>query len=323
MKRYYAGVDLGGTHMAAGIVNAAGRLLSRAERPTRAGRPAGEILRDIAECAAAAAEQAGIAMKDIAALGIGVPGFADEESGTVSGCNNLGWDELPLRREMAALTPLPVHVANDADCAALAESRIGAAAGAESCVLITLGTGVGGGIILNGKIWRGAHQTSGEIGHMVLYPGGLPCNCGRRGCVERYCSATALRESVIRNASAFPDSAVFRDAERPDAKVIVDAAKAGDPLACFVFDTFVQALATTIDSMLFLLDPEAVLLGGGVSRAGDFLLRAVREKLPRIAMGVERKLPRLGVAALGNEAGILGAAMLGMPEEGNHLSTEA
>ena len=311
MEKYYAGLDLGGTHMAAGILDGEGNLLSRAERPTRAGRPSGEIIQDMADCAGEAVRQAGLTMDRIASLGIGVPGFADPDSGMVSGCNNLGWTELPLRQALSGHIPLPIYLANDADCAALAESRLGAAIGADSCVLITLGTGVGGGIILNGKIWRGAHHVAGEIGHMILEPDGLPCNCGRRGCAERYCSATALIESAFRNASAFPDSVIFADRNPPDARRIMDAAKAGDPLGQFVLEGFVRALAKVIDSLLFFLDPEVVLLGGGVSKAGHFLLDAVRQEIPTEAMGVRRSLPEFALASLGNDAGILGAALLG------------
>ena len=316
---YCLGIDLGGTNIAAGAVAPDGRILARASCPTGAGRSFSDIVRDMAACAVNAAEQAGIPASEIASVGVGVPGYADPVSGVVTRCNNLGWTSVPLREELrrqlasssffSGRTPV-VFTANDADCAVLAEYKAGAAVGAHSCVRLTLGTGLGGGILLDGKLWSGAHRAAGEIGHMTRVPDGRPCTCGRRGCVERYCSATALLLGVREAAPAFKDSILARAPGEISAKQVMDAARAGDPLAVYVFDDFTVHLARTIDNVIHLLDPEVVLLGGGVSRAGSFLLNAILAAIPSQEMGIPRLLPVIALASLGNDAGIIGAALL-------------
>ena len=229
-------------------------------------------------------------------------------------CTNLRWLDVPVRAEMQRYFNCPVRLENDANAAALAENRVGVSAGCSSSILITLGTGVGSGIVLNGKPWSGHHGVAGEVGHMILVPDGLLCNCGRCGCVERYCSATALVTQARQACLTHADNGMLRmaggDPANITARLVVDAAKAGDPVALRVFRNFVRYLAMTVDNVINFLDPEMVVLGGGVSRAGAFLLNAVRGYIPACDMGQERPGTRIELAALGNEAGMIGAAML-------------
>ena len=269
----------------------------------------------MAACVMKAVTKAGLTEADIASIGIGIPGVAQGDSGVVFNCTNLGWINVPLRAEMQKYINKPVFLDNDANVAALAESYFGVSAGYKSSVMITLGTGVGGGIVINGRPWAGAHGRGGEIGHMTLVPDGAPCTCGNNGCVERYCSATALIRTAKQECYSFPDTAILKkaggDINRVNAKLVIDAAKEGDASALRVFNSFVKYLAMTIKDITAFFDPDIIVLGGGVSYAGDFLLNNVAALLPRYQMFKALPIPKLALAKLGNEAGIVGAAMLG------------
>ena len=198
--------------------------------------------------------------------------------------------------------------------AGLAESVAGVSAGTSSSVFITLGTGVGGGIIIGGRVWSGAHGVGSEIGHMTLELDGEPCTCGNRGCLERYCSATAIIRMAREQLQKHPDSLIMTmcggDPAKVTAKTVIDAAREGDPTATKVFRRFISCLAQAINSITALLDPEIIVLGGGVSKAGAFLLDAVRTEFPKYALYKMLPLPRIELARLGPDAGIIGAAML-------------
>ncbi|MBR4359041.1 MAG: ROK family protein [Clostridia bacterium] len=310
----YIGVDLGGTNIAVGVVSETGSILAEASVKTLAERPSEEVIRDMAACAQKALNKAGLTQEDVKSIGVGVPGVADEENGVVISCTNLGWHNVPLRSEMQKYINKPVYVGNDANVAALAESYVGVSAGCSSSVMLTLGTGLGGGIVINGKAWGGSHGRGGEIGHVTLVPDGVPCTCGNNGCAERYVSATALIRMGKQECISFPDSLILKKAgsiDRINAKNVLDAAKEGDAPALRVFNTFVNYLALTINNITSFFDPEMVVLGGGVSHAGAFLLDAIRAILPRYQMFKALPIPRLELARLGNEAGIIGAALLG------------
>lgn len=310
---YYIGVDLGGTNIAVGIVNEEGRILAQAETPTLSQRPYQELVRDMALCARKAMAQANIAEKDIHSIGIGIPGVA--ENGTVLFCTNLGWRNIPLSDEMHKYFDKPVLIDNDATVAGWAEFQAGVSRGVNSSVFLTLGTGVGAGIVINGKIWAGAHGAASELGHITIVADGEPCTCGKRGCTERYCSATAIIRMAKEACQAHPESAILRavngDMEKINAKTVFDAAKGGDATAMQVFNCYVKYLTIAINNVVSFLDPDMIVLGGGVSRAGDFLLNAVRELLPSYLMFPMLTMPDLRLASLGNEAGIIGAALLG------------
>ncbi len=311
----YIGIDLGGTNIAVGVVSEAGSILAEASTKTLAQRPYQELVRDMADCAKKALAKANLTVDDVKSIGIGIPGTADQEKGLVIFCTNLGWANVPLRDEMQKYINKPVFIDNDANVAALAENFAGVSAGCKSSVLLTLGTGVGGGIIIGGKTWTGAHGRGGEVGHMTLIPDGVPCTCGNNGCLERYCSATAIIRMAQQECLGYPDSAILSkaggDPEKINAKIVIDAAKEGDPVAVRVFDQYARYLALAINTITAFFDPEMVVLGGGVSQSGDFLLNAVRALLPRYLMFKALPGPRLELARLGNEAGIIGAAMLG------------
>ena len=311
----YIGIDLGGTNIAVGVVSEAGSILAETSAKTLAERPYQEVIRDMAACVMKAVTKAGMTEADIASIGIGIPGVAQGDSGVVFNCTNLGWINVPLRAEMQKYINKPVFLDNDANVAALAESDFGVSAGYKSSVMITLGTGVGGGIVINGRPWAGAHGRGGEIGHMTLVPDGAPCTCGNNGCVERYCSATAIIRMAKQECYSFPNTAILKkaggDINRVNAKLVIDAAKEGDASALRVFNSFVKYLAMTINDITAFFDPDIIVLGGGVSYAGDFLLNSVAELLPRYQMFKALPIPKLALAKLGNEAGIVGAAMLG------------
>lgn len=306
------GIDLGGTNIAVGAVDEDGRILYQTSVKTLSQRPFAEVVRDMAACAKKVMDA--LPGREFGGIGIGIPGVADEK-GVVLNCTNLGWFNEPLADEMRKYFDLPVCIGNDANVAALAECCAGAAKGCRSSVMITLGTGVGGGIVIDGRPWNGAHGRGGEIGHMTLVPDGVPCTCGNNGCVERYCSATALIRMGQQECRAFPDSLILKkaggDPDRINAKTVIDAAKEGDAPALRVFNSFVNYLALAINNLTACLDPDMFVLGGGVSHAGAFLLDAVRALLPRYQIFKALPIPRVELAKLGNEAGIIGAAMLG------------
>ena len=272
----YIGVDLGGTGIKAGVVNERGEILSKGSTPTMKERPYQAIIRDIAALCEDVAKQANVAMADIAAIGVGVPGICDPKTGIIPFCTNLGWHEVPFVAEMGKYLPNRVVVDNDATVAGYAESIAGVSKGTKSSVFITLGTGVGGGIVINGKPYSGVHGIGSEIGHMIIKMDGEPCTCGNKGCFERYASATAIIREAKRAVEKHPESAILArcggDAEKINAKIVIDCAKAGDETAKQVFDEYVKGLAHGIVSLFNVLDPEVIVLGGGVSMAGEYLL---------------------------------------------------
>ncbi|MBQ9299316.1 MAG: ROK family protein [Clostridia bacterium] len=311
---YYIGIDLGGTNIAVGAVNEEGRIIAKTETPTLASRPYPELVKDMAACARRVMEEAHITEDDIHSIGIGIPGVASKD-GMVIFCTNLGWRNVPIRAEIQQYINKPVFVDNDATVAGWAEYQAGVSRGTNSSVFLTLGTGLGSGIIINGKIWAGAHGAGGELGHVVLEVDGVPCTCGKRGCAERYCSATAIIRMAREACSDAPNCAIMRavngDMDRINAKVVFDAAKEGDSVAVQVFNSFIKYLTIDINNVISFLDPEMIILGGGVSRAGDFLLDAVKAALPEYLFYPTLGCPELRLASLGNEAGIIGAALLG------------
>ncbi len=312
---FYIGIDLGGTHIAAGVTDSAGRILARDSTPTRAERPYQAVIADMAACALSALDQSGHSLEEVAALGVGIPGIADNETGTVIFCTNLGWHDVPLRQQLQRHLPLSVWIDNDATLAGYAESVAGISKGLRSSVFLTLGTGVGGGIVIDGKPWAGAHGVGSEIGHATLLADGEPCTCGKRGCVERYCSATALIRMAAEVCTMHPSCAMMQqaggDMGRINGRLVIDLAKAGDPLATQVFLQYAHYLALTVNSIISFLDPDMIVLGGGISNAGEFLTRAVEKELPDILMFKTQPHAKVALASLGNDAGIIGAALIG------------
>ncbi len=312
---YYIGIDLGGTHMAAGVVNEEGAILTKAETPTLVGRPYQDIVRDMAACIRTAIGQAGISEADVHSIGIGIPGIADQKTGRVIFCPNLSWRDIPLRDEVQKHIDKPVFIDNDATVAGWAEYQAGVSRGCNTCVFLTLGTGVGAGIVINGRIWSGAHGAATELGHLTIEVDGEMCNCGKRGCTERYCSATAIIRMAKEACAQQPDNSIMRkcggDMNKINAKIVIDAAKEGDDVAKQVFNRYSKYLTIAINNIISFLDPDMIVLGGGVSHAGAFLLDAIKAQLGDYLVFPTLELPRIALAQLGNNAGIIGAALLG------------
>lgn len=311
----YIGIDVGGTTIKAGAVDEKGNILAKDVRPTGVERGYEAMIRDMGELAIAVAQASGHTMAQVKAIGIGIPGIMDPRTGRVPFCTNLNWHDVPILDEMKKYTDAPVYVDNDATVAGLAESVAGVSAGVKNSVFITLGTGVGGGIVVDGKVYSGPHGIASEVGHMVTVVDGELCTCGMKGCWERYASASALIREGRRLAQDKPWSAIAKqvngDLEAIEARTVIDLAKSGDPDCAELFDRYVYHLCVGLRNLINLYDPEVIVLGGGVSKAGDFLLNAVRAKLPTMVFFKTMPYARVELAQLSNDAGIIGAAMLG------------
>ena len=309
---YRIGIDLGGTNIAVGVVNDRYEIVARRSVPTGAERPAEEVIRDMGDAVEEALRQAGLTAVDCASMGVGSPGACDPQTGVVKRAYNLNWFDVPVCRMLHQRFGIPVRLGNDANCAALAEVVAGAAVGCQDMVLITLGTGVGSGIISRGKILSGLRGGAGEAGHMLLVLDGEPCTCGRRGCWEAYASATALirqtREAAVQN----PQSLLAQvPAEQINGRTVFDAADRGDAAAQRVIDRYCEYIAAGMTDIVNALAPEMILLGGGVSRQGERLLAPIREYIATHCFGQrEGAIPVVAAAQLGNDAGIIGAAAL-------------
>ena len=307
---YRIGIDLGGTHIAVGIVDEAYRIVAEKRAPTVANNGAAALLDDIAACVRDALAIGGVSAADCAGAGIGVPGICDTRYGVVRYAHNIGWDNLPVSAELGRRLGLPVFFANDADCAALGEVVAGAAKDAGSALLFTLGTGIGGGFVVDGRIWSGNHGLGGEFGHMCIQPGGAACSCGQRGCWEAYASATALIRQAEEAAQAHPESLL--NEQRPlSGRKIFAAAQSGDSAAQAVTAQYAVYVGVGLVNYINVLFPEIVLLGGGISGAGEALLAPVRAFVKRNTHVQDAALlPEIRVAALGGDAGVIGAAAL-------------
>ena len=311
----YIGIDVGGTTAKAGVVDEAGQILYKSSCKTGIERDFEDIAADMAELCRHIVRESGHEMAEVAAVGVGIPGEQSPKTGLVAFCNNLGWVDVPLMQRLRDALGLPVYVDNDANVAALAESAFGASRDVKSSILITLGTGVGGGIVRDQRIHTGAHGVGGESGHMVVVVDGEPCNCGHRGCWEKYASATAIIRMGRALMEEKPDCALARqmggDAANLNAKAVLDLAKAGDADCAGIFETYVKYLCVGLANLINIYDPDMLVLGGGVAHAGDFLLDAVRAALGDYVYCPALSWARVELARLGNDAGIIGAAMLG------------
>lgn len=313
---YRIGVDIGGTNVAVGIVDEDFRLLKKKSTPTAKDDPHG-ITNAIVTLTRELASEVGATIDEIAGLGIGYPGIVDDANGVAVYANNLAFRDFPFADEIRKKLPIAeIHLGNDANAAALGEAKAGAARGAKNVIVITLGTGVGGGIIIGGHLYTGANDVAGELGHMVIERGGIPCSCGRRGCFEAYASATGLIRMTKEAMSANPDSMmhahVAKRGGKVSARVPFDAARAGDAVAKEVLDSYLSYLACGISNLVNIFQPEVVVIGGGISGEGEKLTEPLTPIVLRECYGNGIvKMPVLRTATLGNDAGIIGAACLG------------
>ena len=308
------GIDLGGTNIVAGVMDDHYQLLAKAKCKTNASRPAREIVTDMARMAREAAEKAGVSMSEVAHVGVGSPGTCNAANGIVEYANNLGFNHVPIKAWLEEDLHIPVSIENDANAAALGEALAGAARGARSCVCITLGTGVGGGIILDGKVYSGFNYAGAELGHMVIMVDGEDCTCGRQGCWEAYAPATALVRQTRRAMEAHPDSTMWKIAgslDNVDGRTAFDGMRAGDEAASQVVENYVHYVACGLINVINIFQPEVLCIGGGICKEGETLLKPIREYIfqERYSKFCEQQT-RLCVAELGNDAGVIGAACL-------------
>lgn len=310
---HYLGIDLGGTNVAAAVVDGEGTILGKVSLPTP--RTGAEAVADqMAAAARAAVEQAGITLEQVESVGIGSPGTIEPAEGLIKFWSNLDFENVPLTALMAERLNKPIYLENDANAAALGEYAAGAGKGSQSMVAITLGTGVGGGAVLGGKLYTGFNYAGMEVGHFVIEHNGRPCTCGRKGCFEAYCSATALIKRTREVMEENRDSLLWQLAgslDKVNGRTPFDAAAQGDAAAGKVIDEYVAYLGCGVASLVNIFQPEVFCIGGGPSAQGETLMAPVRYILNRedyARNSVHRT--RLVRAALGNDAGIIGAALL-------------
>ncbi len=309
------GVDLGGTNIAAAIVSDSGEIIKKGSTPTLSDRNYEAIVADMCQLCKRLIDEAGMKVSDIHSVGIGSPGIPDPDNGVIVYANNLHFKDTPIREEFQKHLNLPVYVENDANVAALGEYESGAGKLYSDFVAVTLGTGVGGGVILNRKIIGGSFHAGAELGHIVIKAGGVQCTCGRKGCWETYSSATGLIREAKHAADDNPESMLYKMVEgnldKMNAKIPFDAAQGGDAIAQGVIDQYVADLASGLVNLINIFQPEIIVLGGGVSAQKDNLLVPLREMMSKeIYGGPSMFKTKIEVAQLGNDAGIIGAAML-------------
>lgn len=310
----YIGIDLGGTFIKAGIVAEDGTIIHKDSAPAGAGRESSLIIADIAALIKKVLKDSGTDIKNIKSIGIGNPGTCDTENGIVVCAANLGLYNVNMRDELQKYFDLPVFVGNDANCAALGEYAM-FDEDISDMVFITLGTGVGGGIIIDKKLYTGKNGSAAEVGHMIIEQGGILCNCGARGCWEKYASVTALIEQTKEYAKNHPESAVAEACENEvNGKTAFVLAKQGDKGGKEIVDTWISYVATGILSIINLLQPELILIGGAISREGDYLLNPIRAIQSGNTYSKIENKTRIMQASLGNDAGLIGSAFLGKGE---------
>ena len=311
---YRIGIDLGGTNIVAGVVNEQYQIVASDKCKTAMPRPAEAIVADMAKVAFGAVEKAGISMEDIEYIGVGSPGVCNRATGIVENSNNLQFDNLPLCDMLGKLTGRKIYIENDANAAALGEVKAGAAKGANTCVCITLGTGIGGGVLIDGKIYSGFNFAGAELGHTVIVADGEPCSCGRKGCWEAYASATALIRQTKRAMEAHPESIMWSmtDIDNVSGRTAFDAMRKGDETAKAVVDQYIRYLSTGLINMINIFQPEIMCIGGGICNEGETLLGPVKEQIKKEVYSVNSdKETQICVAQLGNDAGVIGASALG------------
>lgn len=311
---YYLGIDIGGTGIKAGIVKEDGTIVYKQSAVTQAHLGYDVLAADIAKLIEVTLKEANVSIDEIKSIGMGCPGSIDDKNGVVIYANNINLKNAPLCDELKKYYDKPIYIGNDANCAALGEYFALGDDSVENFVAITLGTGVGGGIILNKKLFTGSNGIAGELGHTVIKVGGEKCTCGRNGCWEAYASATALIRDTERAAKNNPDSylakLVAENGGKATGRIPFAALEMGDKTAKEVIDSYVVSVAEGIVNIINTFQPHAIVIGGGVSNAGDALLKPVREYVEKNSYGGILGT-KISIAKLGNDAGIIGAAFLG------------
>lgn len=312
------GVDLGGTNIKAGIVDDSGGIVAKSSIPTRSVMGAETVAADMGDQILALVRDNGFRLEDVRGVGVGSPGAIDSAHGIVNYSNNLKWKNVPLRELLHRKVDKRIRVSNDANVAALGETMFGVAKGYSDTILITLGTGVGGGVVIGGKLFEGNESKGAELGHSVIVVGGEPCTCGRLGCLEAYASATALIRDTRRAMERHSDSSMWNfsgSLDKVDGRTAFECAKQGDPAAIEVVNAYIFYLSEGLLNFCNIFRPQAIILGGGVCAQGDYLVNRIKEIMENKNYGFEGT-PKVDVliASLGNDAGIVGAASLILAE---------
>lgn len=314
IRKYYIGIDLGGTFIKGGIVDDEGNIITRDKVPTESEKGASGVVANIVGLCRMLLDKVNMTADDVVGIGMGVPGMIDSENGLVVYSNNLAWEDFSISREVEASLGLPVKIANDANVAALGEARFGCGKDYKTSVMLTLGTGVGGGIVIDGKLYEGNRSAGAELGHAVIIAGGEQCTCGRRGCLEAYASATALIRDTKRAMEAHPESKMWEigSIDAVTGKTPFDY-RHTDAVAREVVDTYIERLGAGIANLANELRPEIMILGGGVCSEGAALTDPLQAILDReIFAGTRGPAVKIVTATLENDAGLLGAAALFM-----------
>lgn len=314
-KKYRVGVDLGGTNIAVGVIDENYNIIGRGKLKTNVPRPAEEIMADIVKGVKMAAEEAKISLSQIESIGIGTPGNVDKKTGYIEYANNLYFNQVPAVKLINELIDAKVYLENDANCAALGEAIAGVGKGKKLFIAITLGTGVGGGIINEGKVMAGCNEAGGELGHMVIEMNGIPCNCGRTGCWEAYASATALVEQTQKAMLDHRDSKMWSLAaeslDNVNGRTAFDAMRAGDEWGKKVVEQYIEYVAVGTVNIINIFQPEMICFGGGICNEGETLLAPLRKYVEQFRYSrYSSTQTELCRAKLGNDAGIIGAALV-------------
>lgn len=312
---YRIGVDLGGTNIAVGVVSEDMKIIGRGKVKTKCPRPAAEIFDDIAVAVDMAVKDAGISMDEVSSIGVGTPGSVNKENGYIEFANNLDFNQVPAKKMLEERLGKTVYLDNDANCAALGEAIAGVGKGVGNFVAVTLGTGVGSGIIVNGKIVGGVNYAGGEMGHTVIMVNGKQCNCGRKGCWEQYASATALiaqtKEAMLKNIDSKMWQITGGSIDNVSGRTAFDAMRLGDAAAKEVCDNYIYYVSVGIINIINTFQPEFVCIGGGISHEGDTILNPIKKHIDNERYSIHAsKQTKIVAAELGNDAGIFGAALL-------------
>lgn len=314
---YTIGIDLGGTNIVASVVDDDYNIIGTSKTPTNSPRSADEIFDDIADVCEEAVKTAGLTMEDIDSVGMGTPGTVNQD-GVIEFANNLAFNNVPARTMLAKRINKPgekVFIENDANCAALGEAYAGCGNGAKDFVAVTLGTGVGSGVIIGGKIVNGVNYAGGECGHMVIVVDGEQCSCGRKGCWEAYASATALIRQTKKAMEEYPDSLMHKLAKeegKVSGRTAFDAMRLGDIAGIKVVDDYIKYVACGLINIVNALQPEIICIGGGICNEGETLMKPLRRFVQSERYSIHSKIQtKIVKAELGNDAGVIGAALLG------------
>lgn len=310
---YYIGVDVGGTNIAAGLVSKEGKLIYKHSIKTEREKSHEHVINNIAKVCQIVLDDKNIKIEEINYIGMGFPGLCDNEKGIIEYAPNVRFKNVNIRKEMKKYFDMHIYIDNDANCAALGESINGAAKGYNDSITVTLGTGIGGGIIVDKKILKGAFFSAGEIGHQIININGELCGCGNKGCFEAYSSATALirdsKISAIKNPHSKILNIVNNNIDLISPEVVFTAAQKGDDVAQNVIDNYLFFLSVGLSNLINILQPDIVVIGGGISRQGLNIIKPLKKLVEKNILGGVLKT-EIKVATLGNNAGIIGAAML-------------